>query len=933
MSDQPNQAPKREPHFARVGGFVAVGLVAALAGAWFWRIHIAETLVRGSFARSGTASDLHISSLDISGAQIADLRVGLADKPTFWAKSARLAFDWSFVAPRLHAITLVGGGVRVPLGGGDRGLTAQSPTAQFAAGRLQLPDWQIDARDFHLIGETPLGVFDAVLNVQGNPRATMNAQGRLAPTDMSGARGGAHAVQGDVLITASQGQLHGMLHVSAADAAWTEGANRTVAQVSGLRSSIEFAAPRDMSSALIAAEASADQVQGVGIGDARMAQAKTDLQIGPIASNFVPETIGGAYALSSARTTIGGTIFDGASASGGYAKDSEISLRARRGKDTKLALDHGRVTLGVHSSANIAGAATISAPLAGLQFIDARAPLDLTLDWGAGLRLQPSNGACIPVAAARVEAPGVTFINAGAQLCTANGGPLFTADPQHHLSGGFALDHLNWSGQMSGGEPARLVVDHIDGALSGDDRTPILDFRVAAPAFGADYPQKRALRVSAAAIAGRLTTGKAWALTGNLQGGIADDSSLPGRLTDFDAAWTGAPDRRGNGVFKIAQGHGRAFASGASLLFHPLVVQQVKGAFQNGRLVADGALALADAPTQKLGVFTIKHDTNNGVGEANVAARQFAFNTKLQPYDVSELARGVVDNARGPVDVDLTAHWTPRATSTDGRVVLDDMSFDTAALGPVTGASGTIILDDLNQMTTPQHQKLHVASINPGIVLQNGDLLFQLQDHQRLTIENAHAPFAKGLLSVEPVTLTLGADETRLSVALTDIDVAALTTELNIKGLTATGTARGRFPLIFTPTKGRIENGRLEAGPGGGSIAYQGDVGAKAGPAQVAFDALRSFRYDSLSIDLNGDLDGEIVSAIHFTGKNVEPMNPSGSVIPIKVAGIPFKFTVTVQAPFRALAQNAEGFGDATQYLRDIKAEEGALPPAEEPPR
>jgi hypothetical protein len=401
---------------------------------------------------------------------------------------------------------------------------------------------------------------------------------------------------------------------------------------------------------------------------------------------------------------------------------------------------------------------------------------------------------------------------------------------------------------------------------------------------------------------------------------------LPGRLTNFDAIWSAAPNYKGDAVLGFTRGRGRLSAQQGAPVFHPLIARRVEGVLSRGRLTVRGALALAGSPAQDLAGFTINHNFNSGVGQARAKASDLDFTSKLQPYDVSELARGVVDNVRGPVDVDLYAHWTARDTTTGARASLKSISFATAALGPIEGVTGAVEIDDLGQMTTPPGQRLHIASMNPGITVENGEIVFQLKGRQRVAIERASWPFANGQLAIEPTILTLGGDETRLSLALSHIDVDALTKALNVKELTATGTVGGRFPLIFSRTKGRIENGRLEAGPDGGVIAYRGDVGAKSGPARLAFDALRAFNYDALSIDLNGDLDGELVSAIHFSGRNREPVDAGAGPIPMRMVGIPFKFTVTIAAPFGALARSAAGIGEPTRYLLDIQAEEAKTP-------
>jgi hypothetical protein len=114
----------------------------------------------------------------------------------------------------------------------------------------------------------------------------------------------------------------------------------------------------------------------------------------------------------------------------------------------------------------------------------------------------------------------------------------------------------------------------------------------------------------------------------------------------------------------------------------------------------------------------------------------------------------------------------------------------------------------------------------------------------------------------------------------------------------------------------------LRASPEGGVISYTGHAGGEAaGPARIAFDALRSFRYDALSLTLDGDLNGEIVSSIEFSGHNTGRAVDLGEIAPIPgvgavtVRGVPFDFNVRVSAPFRSLAQTAATITDPSVIL------------------
>jgi translocation and assembly module TamB len=134
--------------------------------------------------------------------------------------------------------------------------------------------------------------------------------------------------------------------------------------------------------------------------------------------------------------------------------------------------------------------------------------------------------------------------------------------------------------------------------------------------------------------------------------------------------------------------------------------------------------------------------------------------------------------------------------------------------------------------------------------------------------------------------------------------------------------------MVFDDKGGRIEHGRLISRPGGGTLAYVGQVSqANLGSAaKLAFDALKSMKYTALTIGLDGDLDGEIVSDVAFAGVNQSPVElGGGSKLLPGMTNVPFRFNIKVKAPFRGLLNTAKSFGDVGDTVR------GALPPVQPP--
>jgi hypothetical protein len=274
----------------------------------------------------------------------------------------------------------------------------------------------------------------------------------------------------------------------------------------------------------------------------------------------------------------------------------------------------------------------------------------------------------------------------------------------------------------------------------------------------------------------------------------------------------------------------------------------------------------------------------------------------------------------GAVDADFGAHWGGDSFTTDARFAFENLNMATKALGPVEGVSGVVVFNDFATLSTPPGQRITVAKINPGIEVNDGVFHFQMKPDMHIALESAVWPFAGGRLSVLPTTFDFNSKEIRFTLDLAEVDVDQLVKQLNAKDLSATGKVEGRFPLVFTEGKGRIENGQLRAAPGGGIIQYNSDFG-QTGVTQLAFDALRSFRYNNLTLDLSGALDDEIITAIAFSGVNREPVKQDAGPGSVKLVGIPFKFNVTVRAPFMALSRSAASVTDARGLLNPTETE------------
>jgi hypothetical protein len=584
----------------------------------------------------------------------------------------------------------------------------------------------------------------------------------------------------------------------------------------------------------------------------------------------------------------------------------------------------GRLTL--------AGDVVASGPLAGVELTDARAPLDLELETsGKAWRLVPRSR-CIGVRTTAVEFVGMRFVDAPLDLCAAAGGAFAAAAANGDLTGGLSIAGAQLRGRTVGARATAIGLEFAkaDIRMAGSSASPVLEATIADPVFTQATGADRVLRAQAERFEVQTAAVHRWRMHGLFVGARVADPALPFVLSD------------GRGNLSTDNVDGASVVRFADVEAVATNTAKPNPALEPLRIV-DGEATILDGNVQgaakvqvvgngaPLGRLDLTHDIGRGSGQARFAAKDLTFSPdRLELDDITTAAVGVVELVEGPVDVSAHARWSADEAKVDGTIALKTIAVATKGLGPLSGISGTIAFDDLAALTTPPHQEIRVAEINPGVKVRDGVIRFQLQPNAMIALESAQFPFSNGRLSVSPTIVQIGAEETRYTIEVSDLDVAQFLRDIELKDFAATGRLQGVFPLVVTSTGARIERGVLTAAPGGGVIAYTGEAaqGASGGASKVAFDALRSFRYTDLALELNGDLDGEIVTGIRFKGVNTMPIS-TATLAPgmrtVGATGLPFRFNVTVRAPFRELADSARRFAsplsqlDATQGVDPAK--------------
>jgi len=413
--------------------------------------------------------------------------------------------------------------------------------------------------------------------------------------------------------------------------------------------------------------------------------------------------------------------------------------------------------------------------------------------------------------------------------------------------------------------------------------------------------------------ANRLTGSFAGALHGSFAGATASIGKVPLQLSDGSGTWTYRNrDLSVNSALTVAD-------RDPNPRFYPLRSDNVHFTLAGDMIRATGALRHPATGTVVTDV-TIEHRLSTGAGHALLDVPGLTFGPNLQPDEITRLTEGVIALVNGTVTGHGRIDWS------SGGEVTSSGDFSTAGLdfaapfGPVSGASGTIHFNDLLGLTTPSGQMLSVKAINPGILVENGVIRYQLLPHQLIRIERGEWPFMGGRLILEETVLNFGKPSAkRLTFRVEGLDAHTFVSSLGFKELEATGTFDGVLPMIFDESGGRIVGGRLDSRPGGGSLAYNGvvnkaDLGTM---GNIAFNALRDLRFKSMIIRLDGDLAGEFTSRLAIDGVGLGQTSTQ-KLIRSLLSKIPLKLNVTISGPFRALIATAKSVTDPRRVIGDV---------------
>ncbi len=574
---------------------------------------------------------------------------------------------------------------------------------------------------------------------------------------------------------------------------------------------------------------------------------------------------------------------------GGAPMSGTVRMAPYVAGNARLALAPINFAAAGDGSTSIQTVALLDGPLSGGEVRGLRVPITGRVGRGGALEF---GGGCSDVRFASLRLGGLRLGNTSLPVCATGQAIVYRAPGGGGVRVGAGTSNLALNGRL-GASPFALRSERA--TFTGPE-----NFRLAGLNVRMGRPEAPIL-LNAEALAG--TFGGS-GIRGSFTGGDGVIGRVPVALSEMSGEWLLYKSRL------TVDGALTAADRNEAPRFYPLRSGNARFTLADGRIRASGTLH-HPATGARVTEVAIDHRLSTGTGGATLDVPGITFGRALQPEQLTRLTEGQIALVNGTVYGQGRIAWNGEGVTSTGEFSTDGLDL-AAAFGPVSGLRGTMRFTDLLALETAPGQTFQVASINPGILVENGVITYRLLPGQQVRIESGRWPFMGGQLVLQETLLSLGRPSSkRLTFEVVGLDANRFVQSFGFKEIGATGIFDGVLPMIFDESGGRIVGGRLDSRPPGGSLSYNGVVNrANLGLAGgLAFDALRDLRFRSMIIRLDGDLAGEFATRLTIDGV---ALGQTGTARFLRSAtrNLPIRFNVTIRGPFRALIATAKSMRD-----------------------
>lgn len=290
------------------------------------------------------------------------------------------------------------------------------------------------------------------------------------------------------------------------------------------------------------------------------------------------------------------------------------------------------------------------------------------------------------------------------------------------------------------------------------------------------------------------------------------------------------------------------------------------------------------------------YSLTNGAGSADVDIANLLFTPGgLQPQDLISTLSGKISRVTGGVSAKIKLGFVPgQPLQSSGTASVNDLSMGTLT-GPFTGVNANLTFSSFFPLQSTGRQTLTAQLFDPGFPLAEGQFEFEIIP-DGVKLYSARWPLGDGVISLDPTEWIYSAPQNRVTLRLKDIGLGQFLNNIGNGDLYATGDVEGVLPVLIEGIRTEVVGGLLQV-KDGGVIRYSSSQASAAAAqndyANMAFEALKDFRYKKLEARLDGPLDGEITIRAEFDGRN-----------PDVLEGATFAWGVTLEGELLNIARS-----------------------------
>ena len=396
--------------------------------------------------------------------------------------------------------------------------------------------------------------------------------------------------------------------------------------------------------------------------------------------------------------------------------------------------------------------------------------------------------------------------------------------------------------------------------------------------------------------------------------------------TDLAIMAEGTPNNFKMDYSPGAQNEGRVKFIGEALPRLPMngVVHYTDGAFMGD--------ARTNLPFGEETPINISYRFANGAGTAEVDIPELRFSPDgLQPQSLVKALKGKIAEVDGTVSAQIKlAFAAGQPLQSSGTAQLKSMNFGTLP-GPFTNVNTELSFSSFFPLQSQGRQTLTVTQFDPGFPLENGTLEFELIP-DGVKVYSARWPLGAGAIALEPFDWLYSAAENKVVMRVEKVSLGEFLNDLGEGSLQATGDIEGRLPIIMSGVNVKVDGGHLTV-KDGGTISYksnqidsiseypQNDRDATKALREhrykdAVFQALQDFRYRSLTVKMDGPLDGAIEVGMEFEGSNKDVLNNQ-----------PFLFNINIEGELLNIMRSFNTKDQIKSELARRQLERESLPP------